>query len=85
MAAAVRVWPPFVDSSCRSLWLKPAADSGDKASSCHNSKSILLYCVQETWLNMAMEHARQVAANHVRPDGTTYHIVEYNPNTGDTC
>jgi hypothetical protein len=25
----------------------------------------------------------QVAANHVRPDGTTYHIVEYNPNTGE--
>ncbi|GBF93075.1 glucuronyl hydrolase [Raphidocelis subcapitata] len=26
--------------------------------------------------------AAEVAANHVRPDGTTYHIVEYNPNTG---
>jgi unsaturated chondroitin disaccharide hydrolase len=24
----------------------------------------------------------QVAANHVREDGSTYHIVEYNPNTG---
>jgi unsaturated chondroitin disaccharide hydrolase len=24
----------------------------------------------------------QVAANHVRPDGSTFHIVEYNPNTG---
>lgn len=36
----------------------------------------------DTWLDMAMQHARQVAANHVRPDGSTYHIVEYNPNTG---
>ncbi|WIA29685.1 hypothetical protein OEZ86_012168 [Tetradesmus obliquus] len=35
-----------------------------------------------TWMGMAKEHARQVARNHVRPDGTTFHIVEYNPNTG---
>ncbi|KAF6260329.1 Six-hairpin glycosidase-like protein [Scenedesmus sp. NREL 46B-D3] len=35
-----------------------------------------------TWLTMAQEHARQVAKNHVRPDGSTFHIVEYNPNTG---
>jgi hypothetical protein len=35
-----------------------------------------------TWMNMAQEHARQVAKNHMRPDGSTYHIVEYNPNTG---
>jgi unsaturated chondroitin disaccharide hydrolase len=30
---------------------------------------------------MAIEHARQVARNHVRRDGTTYHVVEYNPET----
>eukprot|EP00878_Enallax_costatus_P030072 GHUV01032693.1.p1 GENE.GHUV01032693.1~~GHUV01032693.1.p1 ORF type:complete len:208 (-),score=18.61 GHUV01032693.1:51-674(-) len=35
-----------------------------------------------TWRDMAISHARQVAANHVRPDGTTYHIVEYDPGTG---
>lgn len=34
------------------------------------------------WMEMAVEHARQVAANHVRPDGSTYHIVEYHPDTG---
>lgn len=33
----------------------------------------------KTWHAMAVSHARQVAKNHVRPDGTTYHIVEYNP------
>lgn len=40
-----------------------------------------------TWMAMAKEHARQVARNHVRPDGSTFHIVEYNPNTGewDSC
>jgi hypothetical protein len=38
-----------------------------------------------TWMSMAQEHARQVAKNHVRPDGSTYHIVEYNPNTGVIC
>eukprot|EP00878_Enallax_costatus_P035764 GHUV01039978.1.p1 GENE.GHUV01039978.1~~GHUV01039978.1.p1 ORF type:complete len:306 (+),score=41.19 GHUV01039978.1:549-1466(+) len=36
-----------------------------------------------TWRDMAISHARQVAANHVRPDGTTYHIVEYDPDTAE--
>jgi hypothetical protein len=36
------------------------------------------------WMAMARDHARQVAANHVRADGTTYHIVEYHPNTGES-
>lgn len=35
----------------------------------------------QAWRDMAIQHARQVAANHVRPDGSTYHIVEYNPDT----
>jgi unsaturated chondroitin disaccharide hydrolase len=35
-----------------------------------------------TWKNMAIAHARQVAKNHIRPDGSTYHIVEYNPFDG---
>jgi unsaturated chondroitin disaccharide hydrolase len=35
-----------------------------------------------TWRSIAYAHARQVAANHIRPDNTTYHIVEYNPDTG---
>jgi unsaturated chondroitin disaccharide hydrolase len=35
-----------------------------------------------TWMQMAIAHARQVAKNHVRPDGSTYHIVEYNPFDG---
>eukprot|EP00879_Flechtneria_rotunda_P024478 GHRR01025950.1.p1 GENE.GHRR01025950.1~~GHRR01025950.1.p1 ORF type:complete len:246 (+),score=61.45 GHRR01025950.1:161-898(+) len=37
---------------------------------------------REVWLDMAISHARQVAANHIRPDGSTYHIVEYHPDTG---
>lgn len=36
----------------------------------------------QTWMDMAVAHARKVAANHVRPDGSTYHIVEYNPFNG---
>jgi hypothetical protein len=35
-----------------------------------------------TWMQMAVSHARQVAKNHIRPDGSTYHIVEYNPFEG---
>eukprot|EP00775_Hariotina_reticulata_P002251 gene2251-2563_t len=34
------------------------------------------------WREMAVNHAKQVIANHIRPDGSTYHIVEYNPDTG---
>lgn len=37
---------------------------------------------EQDWMHMAVEHARQVAANHVRPDGSTYHIVEYHPDNG---
>jgi unsaturated chondroitin disaccharide hydrolase len=32
-----------------------------------------------TWRDMAIRHARATAKNHLRPDGTSYHIVEYNP------
>jgi hypothetical protein len=33
-------------------------------------------------LDMAVSHAAQVLAEHVRPDGSTYHVVDYNPTTG---
>ena len=36
----------------------------------------------QDWVDMAVAHARMVAKNHVRPDGSTYHIVEYNPVRG---
>jgi unsaturated chondroitin disaccharide hydrolase len=35
------------------------------------------------WYDMAMSHALKTAANHVRPDGSTYHVVNYNPSTGE--
>ena len=34
------------------------------------------------WYDMALSHALQVAKNHVREDGTTFHVVIYNQNTG---
>lgn len=34
------------------------------------------------WTDMAVAHAKTVAKNHVRPDGSTYHVVEYNPVRG---
>eukprot|EP00775_Hariotina_reticulata_P005761 gene5761-6001_t len=37
---------------------------------------------ETTYREMAINHARQVAKNHIRPDGTSYHIVEYQPLTG---
>jgi unsaturated chondroitin disaccharide hydrolase len=37
---------------------------------------------QRAWYDMAVSHALKTAANHVRPDGSTYHLVVYNPTTG---
>lgn len=34
------------------------------------------------WTDMAVAHAKTVAKNHIRPDGSTYHVVEYNPVRG---
>lgn len=31
------------------------------------------------WRDMAISHARATAKNHLRPDGSSYHVVEYNP------
>jgi unsaturated chondroitin disaccharide hydrolase len=37
---------------------------------------------QRAWYDMAVSHALKTAQNHVRPDGSTYHLVVYNPKTG---
>ena len=34
------------------------------------------------WRDMAVSHARNSARDHVRPDGSTYHVVEYSFKTG---
>ncbi len=31
----------------------------------------------QAWYNQAVSHARQTASNHVRADGSTYHLVVY--------
>jgi unsaturated chondroitin disaccharide hydrolase len=36
----------------------------------------------QSWYDMAVSHAKKTAANHVRPDGSTYHLVNYNPQNG---
>jgi unsaturated chondroitin disaccharide hydrolase len=35
-----------------------------------------------TWKSMAISHAQKTLANHVRSDGTTFHVVNYNQTTG---
>lgn len=32
------------------------------------------------WYNMAVSHAVKTMQNHVRADGSTYHVVDYNPD-----
>ena len=34
------------------------------------------------WYDMAVSHALKTRQNHVRADGSTYHLVDYDPNTG---
>jgi len=36
-----------------------------------------------TWHEMAVSHAVKTMENHVRADGSTYHIVDFNPATGE--
>ncbi|EPQ58555.1 d-4,5 unsaturated-glucuronyl hydrolase-like protein [Gloeophyllum trabeum ATCC 11539] len=36
-----------------------------------------------TLRDIAMSHADKTAQNHIRPDGSSYHVVEYNSTTGD--
>ncbi len=35
-----------------------------------------------TWLTHAVSHADVTAASHVRPDGSTYHLVDFDPDDG---
>lgn len=35
-----------------------------------------------TYRNMALSHARNTMKNHVRPDYSSYHVVNYDPETG---
>lgn len=35
------------------------------------------------YYNLAVNHAKKTAQNHIRADGSTYHVVDYNPINGD--
>jgi hypothetical protein len=35
-----------------------------------------------TWVNLAMSHADMTLKNHIRDDGSSYHVVIYNENDG---
>lgn len=37
---------------------------------------------QRAWYDQAVSHALKTARNHVRPDGSTFHLVVYDPTTG---
>jgi len=37
---------------------------------------------QAAWAQMAQSHALRSAAEHVRSDGSTYHVINYSPTTG---
>lgn len=38
---------------------------------------------QNRYKNIAISHADMAARDHVRPDGSVYHIVDHNPETGE--
>ncbi|KZP01217.1 glycoside hydrolase family 88 protein [Calocera viscosa TUFC12733] len=37
----------------------------------------------QTLVDMAMSHANKTIENHVRADGSSFHVVDYDPTTGD--
>lgn len=37
---------------------------------------------ESAWRDLALQHARKVRREHLRPDGSTYHVVTYHPETG---
>lgn len=38
-----------------------------------------------TYLDMATSHANKTIVNHIRADGTSFHVVDYDPTTGDVA
>ncbi|MBN2411925.1 glycoside hydrolase family 88 protein [candidate division KSB1 bacterium] len=38
---------------------------------------------EQNWYDMAVSHAKKTVKNHIREDGSTYHVVDYDPVTGD--
>jgi len=36
-----------------------------------------------TYYNMAVSHANKTIQNHIREDGSSFHVVHYDPETGD--
>ena len=36
-----------------------------------------------TYYNMAVSHANQTMKNHIRNDGSSFHVVDYDPETGE--
>ncbi len=39
-------------------------------------------CDDSSYFNIAVAHADTTLVNHFRPDGSSYHVVEYNPSSG---
>lgn len=37
----------------------------------------------DRWRDIAVNHALTTQREHVRPDGSTYHVVQFDPDTGD--
>ncbi len=47
---------------------------------------LLMFAAKETgeqsFRDIAISHANHTLANHFRPDGSSYHLLDYDPNTG---
>ncbi|MDE6545582.1 MAG: glycoside hydrolase family 88 protein [Paramuribaculum sp.] len=38
-----------------------------------------------TFYNIAVDHANTTMREHFRPDGSCYHVIDYDPATGEVC
>lgn len=62
-------------------------NSGWAIIDCMMNLPLLYWASEETqdtrFASIAIKHANKTLANHVRPDASVRHIVEYNPKTGE--
>lgn len=85
-AAAVLASRYNVDGGFIKAWNDPGAD-GWVIIDCMMNIPILYWASKETgnvaYEKIANHHAHKTIENHIRPDGSVYHVVEYDKDSGE--
>ncbi|KAH8922311.1 glycoside hydrolase family 88 protein [Atractiella rhizophila] len=70
---------------CTKSWDKGAGDFQVIIDNMMNLELLLLasdITGNQTYYDMAISHANKTMANHIREDGSTFHVVDYDPTNG---